>query len=272
MGWDELGVSCTACHPYPVSRSRLLASCPRRRLIYGVGMRDHIIAEIRRIAAASGNKPPGNSAFSAQSGISEGIWSGVYWSKWGDGLEEAGFSENEWTKRRDTSELVKQFAQITLKVGHVPTVRELKLLRRNGDETVPSPGVIGEHFKGQNGVADALRELSYSDPAYERLRDLLPLPKLGERRLNASPLDGWVYLIKSGAFYKVGRSDEIERRLREIKVALPDKAVMFHSIQTDDPPGIEAYWHRRFADKRANGEWFKLSAADVSAFTRRKFM
>lgn len=234
-------------------------------------MRNHIISEIRRIAAANGGKPPGKGAFQSQTGIGESKWSGVYWSKWGDALKEAGFAANEWTKRRDTVQLTEQFAQITLTLGRVPTVRELKLLRRNGDATVPSPGIISEHFQGQEGVVEALRELSYRNPTYERLRDLLPAPKTLDRQPKVTWSDGWVYLVKSGEFFKIGRSDEIERRLKEIKVALPDKAILFHSIQTDDPAGIEAYWHRRFADRRANGEWFKLTSADIAAFTRRKF-
>jgi Meiotically up-regulated gene 113 len=60
----------------------------------------------------------------------------------------------------------------------------------------------------------------------------------------------------------------VDRRLSELGVTASVKHELAHEIKTDDPSGVEAYWHRRFQAQRMRGEWFKLSAADVRAFKR----
>lgn len=121
-------------------------------------------------------------------------------------------------------------------------------------------------------MSGALRRLSQTKNDWADLSSLLPAHDEDEITPPAKVrIEGLVYLLKSGAHYKIGRSEDIERRFREIKVSLPDTVTLIHTIRTDDPAGIEAYWHRRFADQRANGEWFSLSGDDVRAFRRRSF-
>lgn len=79
---------------------------------------------------------------------------------------------------------------------------------------------------------------------------------------------GEVYLFKSGHFYKIGKTNCTVRRGSELRIMLPEKITLIHSIKTDDPSGIEAYWHKRFELKRKNGEWFDLTSNDVKAFKR----
>ena len=79
---------------------------------------------------------------------------------------------------------------------------------------------------------------------------------------------GHVYMQRHGTDYKIGFTKSLNKRGRQIQIELPQEIELVHSILTDDPAGVEAYWHKRFAAKRTRGEWFKLTRADVAAFKR----
>ena len=234
-------------------------------------MRERILDEIKRLAKANGGTPPGRNTFENETGIRPHEWRGKYWARWGDALTEAGFISNELQQKMDLSPA---FAKITNAVRHFgrePTISELEMYRHN-DPTFPSYKSIINHFESKSEMFVALRAWAANTDGFEDIIALLPNDTLQTKQTSRpASKEGYVYLIKSGAFYKIGRGDELEKRVKQIRTALPDASKLEHSIRTDDPPGIEAYWHRRFAEKRANGEWFKLTSADVAAFRKRKF-
>ena len=235
-------------------------------------MRDLIISEIKRIAATTGGEPPGRSTFLRESGIKESAWRGRYWARWGDALKEAGFEPNELQTKTESTFLLSKLAESFRHYGKVPTTAELRMYR-NVDPNFPYHSTLDNHFTNKIEMITRLRSFLIDNGEYGDvlaiIQDLEIVPK--KRVGKSAAKDGFVYLLRSGAHYKIGKSDEIERRIKEIRVALPEATTLEHAILTDDPSGIEAYWHKRFADRRLNGEWFKLSVPDILAFKRRKF-
>lgn len=235
-------------------------------------MRDRILEEIRRLAALNGGQAPGQIFFASETGVAQHHWRGKFWARWGDALVEAGFEPNQWQERLDSEQVLTGIIAACRHYGRMPTQDEIAIFRKS-ESSIPSSAAIKRHFNGRRGLISALAERAAQKSEYADIAAMLPkdLPAEEQVALPSKHTDGFVYLIQSGDYYKVGRSDDLERRVKEIRIALPDKATLVHSIRTDDPAGIEAYWHRRFAEKRRNGEWFKLHVTDVSAFKKRKF-
>ncbi len=240
-----------------------------------------ILDEIRRCAAQNGGVPLGRGRFAAETGIKESDWCGRYWATWGEAVSEAGLAPNAMNGQKfEDVDVLRRLAELTRQLGRFPTDAHLRLERRS-DESVPNVTTIRDRFgdKAQqlaSVCAFVASDVAFAD-VYEILSAQVSSSESSERTESSDdvpvPATGVVYLIRSGRYHKIGRSNDLGRRSYELAIQLPDKAVLVHSLETDDPAGIERYWHERFKDRRQNGEWFLLSAADVAAFKRRrKFM
>ncbi len=219
---------------------------------------------------------PGRRKFSNETGILESVWWGKYWSKWSDAVIEAGLEPGKVSTKKSPDFVLETYAEICRHYGKLPSSPEVRLYlsQRSG---LISHNAMLNHFGSKSGLDQAFAAHVRATEAAQDLLLIIHDKGLAkhvarqEQRQTSNKQDGYVYLLKSGRHYKIGKSDDIEKRIKSIVVSLPEKAELVHTIRTDDPSGIESYWHRRFAENRANGEWFALSASDVAAFKKRKY-
>ena len=238
--------------------------------------KQHILNEIKRTAEVNGGVALGRERFQKETGIKQSDWYGKYWIKWNDVIEEAGYSPNSWGSSYDEAHLIQQLIEFIREIKHFPIQAELKMKARN-DKSFPNEKTFFDRFGGKANLASKVieycREHSGYDDVIEICESLDVKLKNSINTIETEEVDfGYVYLIKSGRFYKIGRSKSVGRREYELSIQLPEKTSKIHTIATDDPVGIEAYWHKRFESKRKNGEWFELTQEDIKAFKRRKFM
>ena len=236
--------------------------------------KQHIIEEIRRTAELNGGKPLGWKKFEGETGIRYHDWFGKHWKSWGDALREAGFQANTMQGPISEDELLERYASLARELGRVPVRGDL-MLKRRSDPTFPSQKVF-DRFGAKADLQARAREYCLARESLASIAQLFPLTAIidesDEHETSARTQTlGFVYLLKAGRHYKIGRTNSVGRRARELEIQLPERARTVHIIKTDDPEGIEAYWHTRFASKRGNGEWFTLSSDDVAAFKRRRF-
>jgi hypothetical protein len=233
-------------------------------------MRSEILDEIRRIASVNGG-PPGARLFEKETGIRQSAWRGVFWARWGDAVAEAGLKPNAALEKYDEDFLLSKLAEVCRKFGKAPTAMEFRMFGRANPE-FPNHKSIYRHFQSSENMFRRLAAWTNARVEYKDVAAILATKITNAKEVSKSHKEGSVYLIQWGTNFKIGRSEQLERRVKEVRTGLPDKGELIHVIRTDDPPGIEAYWHRRFADRRAsNGEWFRLTRSDIAAFKRRKF-
>ena len=231
----------------------------------------NVLAEIKRLTEANGI-PPGKRLFERETGIREADWYPDLWLRWGDALQEAGYTRNAMVAVVGDDILLQQYALLALRLGRLPIQGEL--IR----EAKANPSFPGEksfrRFGGKLALVRAVGDFAASRDdlaAVAAMCEGQPAKRSATDGLKSDPAAvGYVYLMQHGARreFKIGRTNNAIRREGELGIELPHGAQPIHVIETDDPAGIESYWHRRFEGKRLKGEWFALSADDVRAFKR----
>lgn len=121
-----------------------------------------------------------------------------------------------------------------------------------------APEVLAEREKaerlrreGRRGHFDwigAIREFSPGD----FIEELWPFKR-----------DGYVYLLGGEGYYKIGRSRNVSKRIRQLEIQLPWPVTVEHTIPCENHKVSERTLHDMFANNRANGEWFRLDDSDV---------
>jgi hypothetical protein len=256
--------------------------------------KSYIFAEVRRLAQQNGGKPPGRRQFYSLTHTRERDWMNKpwnSWNNWGDVLEEAGFQRLEARTKFDSSRILKELALLTRKLNRLPVTADMRREKRQ-NEDFPNDKVFLETFGSRERALAALIQFCKCESEFTDIVPVLTNANVttGFRKsaISSEGADtgaklanfvvGSVYLFKSDKQYKIGSSRAVYRRLSELinQSALGGKPI--HIIQTDDPEGIERYWHKRFESSRivamnkSSGEWFLLSPSDVAAFKRRKTM
>ena len=234
--------------------------------------REQIVEEIKRIARENSGIAPGRGAFERGTGIKRTEWHPHIWLRWGDALQEAGYPPKALQTRTGDDVLIQAYISLTRELGKLPVQGEIKRKAR-ADQSFPSHTAFGR-FNGKKKLLEAVdaycRSRDGFDDVLARCASQMQEPAVRNQNREPRVATEFVYLMKSGKHYKIGRTNSMGRRQSELAVKIPVAPTTIHRIKTDDAVGVEAYWHRRFADKRGEGEWFTLSLEDLAAFKRWK--
>lgn len=233
--------------------------------------KNHILSFIREMAADNGGVPPGQRKFGRATGISSSAWRGTHWSSWSQALQEAGFPPNKPSARISDQTVLKRLVEVIGELGRFPTSAELQL-RSKQDPSFPSRGVIARLGRQPKLLSKLIDYCQLNTGHDDVERACVSLLHARKRYGRPKPLPTCVYLIQVGHDYKIGWTANLERRMRDMATYVAEKPSLIHTIPTDDPLGVEVYWHNRFANKWIRGEWFALTSEDVRTFRRWKTM
>lgn len=242
-----------------------------------------IIEAIKNTAEDNGGMPLGRIRLRQETGITEHHYQ--KYGTLGQLQTEAGYPPNQLTQGIAEDALVKQLVELCARFGRFPTQQQLRQARHEAPDLIASHNTFNR--LGETKARRAAAVVGYlasngelDDDEKAVLKICLPIAETAECDADdpEGQMDecGYVYLFRDGRAYKIGNSTDPDCRRDALQTGNPRRIVLVHRILTDDPVGIEKYWHDRFAGRRhtidGGREWFHLTRDDVATFRARRRM
>jgi hypothetical protein len=177
--------------------------------------RQQIVAEIVRVAHDGGGQAPGQQAFERATGVKRSDWYPHIWLRWSDALAEAGYAPNVFQTKTSDDVIIEKYIGFVRELGRFPVEGEIRR-KAKSDRSFPSHTSFNR-FGGKQKLLAGIAAYCRKASGFE---DILALyleqentsaPASSEKHREAKVATGFVYLMKSGRHYKIGRTNR--RRL-----------------------------------------------------------
>jgi hypothetical protein len=129
-----------------------------------------------------------------------------------------------------------------------------RLLNKAATLTIRNRGEMLFEFDGNRPVTLSNKSWRYDIDKY--MSKILGLSMEGK---------GYIYLVSDGEYTKIGATTYNPRkRLNEIQVGNAKKLTLIDSYRAERRISTEKMLHKKYSSKHIRGEWFSLSAIDIS--------
>lgn len=81
----------------------------------------------------------------------------------------------------------------------------------------------------------------------------------------------YIYILKCECNYKIGISENVNNRIKQIQIgnSANIEKIMSYEFESAISSFLEKYFHKHFADKKLNSEWFELQEKEIDYIRER---
>lgn len=228
---------------------------------------EKIIVQLKAAVDRNGGQPPSLRSFFQAAGLNQRDLVRAGWPTYGALLKSQGFEPAKMKRGYTNEEVFRPLAELAVRLGHFPTQNEREV-ERHRNPVFPSSEAYIRRGRGAM-LEHALRAWCDGTNSFP---DLVPKLKQGAATAQVSGpiVKGYVYMLRdgnSGKRVKVGK-ESVEGARQAAAATWLENPKAIHRIATDDPEGVERYWHERFKKegKHVVRELFDLLPSDIAAF------